>query len=95
LPLGILAINKKSEKNLTIMNFLKREKKKFKRCHQEEQEKHALKEMRRTTLSSGKVCRLTPQSGIIRSILQLESTKFSNSIIRKIQLISATRKDRY
>jgi hypothetical protein len=27
LPLGILAINKKSEKNPTIMNFLKRKKK--------------------------------------------------------------------
>jgi hypothetical protein len=33
--------------------------------------------MRRTTLLSGRVFRLTPQSGIIRSILQSGSTKFS------------------
>jgi hypothetical protein len=33
--------------------------------------------MRRTTLLSGRVFKLTPQLGIIRSILQSGSTKFS------------------
>ena len=36
----------------------------------------------------------TSRSGIIRSTLQLESTKFSNPVIRKIQLIIVIRKDK-
>jgi hypothetical protein len=50
--------------------------------------------MRRTTLLSGRVFRLTPQSGIIRSILQSGSTKFSKLYHLNINLAIRKKKTR-